>query len=84
MSSLGSLFQYQRFADYWGVGEADAGERGAIVYTLIERCRRRGQDPYAYLRDVLRRLPNTTNRQSQRSPQKPGAKPVLNSSPNPS
>jgi hypothetical protein len=28
------------------VGEADAGERGAIIYTLIESCRRRGLDPY--------------------------------------
>ena len=39
------------------VGEADAGQRGAILYTLIESCRRRGIDPHAYLRDVLARLP---------------------------
>ena len=45
------------------VGEADAGERAAIIYTLIESCRRRGLDPSAYLRDVLTRLPNMTNRQ---------------------
>lgn len=45
------------------VGEADAGERGAILYTVIESCRRRGLDPHAYLRDVLTRLPNLTNRQ---------------------
>jgi len=45
------------------VGEADAGERGAIVYTLIESCRRRGQDPYTYLREVLTRLPHMTNHQ---------------------
>jgi transposase len=45
------------------VGEADAGERGAIIYTIIESCRRRGLDPSAYLRDVLTRLPNMTNRQ---------------------
>lgn len=45
------------------VGDADAGERGAILYTVIESCRRRGLDPYAYLRDVLTRLPNMTNRQ---------------------
>ncbi|MEI6715942.1 MAG: IS66 family transposase [Verrucomicrobiota bacterium] len=42
-------------------GEADAGERSAIVYTIIESCRRRGIDPYAYLRDVLTRLPSMTN-----------------------
>jgi transposase len=45
------------------VGEANAGERSAIIYTLIESCRRRGLDPYAYLREVLTRLPNMTNRQ---------------------
>jgi transposase len=42
-------------------GDADAGERSAIIYTIIESCRRRGIDPYAYLRDVLTRLPKATN-----------------------
>jgi transposase len=45
------------------IGEADAGERSAILYTIIECCRRRGIDPYAYLREVLTRLPHMTNRQ---------------------
>ncbi len=45
------------------IGEADAGERGAILYIIIGSCRRRGLDPYAYLRDVLTRLPRLTNRQ---------------------
>lgn len=45
------------------VGEADAGDRAAIVYTVIESCRRRGIDPYAYLKDVLTRLPGMTNQQ---------------------
>jgi transposase len=45
------------------VGEAEAGERSAILYTLIECCRRRGINPFAYLKDVLTRLPNMTNRQ---------------------
>jgi transposase len=43
------------------VGEAEAGERGAIIYTIIESCRRRNLDPYAYLKDVLTRLPHMTN-----------------------
>jgi transposase len=43
------------------IGDKDAGQRGAIVYTLIESCRRRGIDPHAYLRDVLARLPSLTN-----------------------
>lgn len=42
-------------------GDANAGERGAIIYTVIESCRRRGIDPYAYLRDIFTRLPNATN-----------------------
>jgi transposase len=43
------------------IGEAAAGERSAILYTIIESCRRRGIDPLAYLRDVLTRLPSATN-----------------------
>jgi hypothetical protein len=43
------------------IGEAEAGERSAILYTIVESCRRRGLDPYAYLRDILTRLPNATN-----------------------
>ena len=45
------------------IGEAGAGQRGAIIYTIIECCRRRKIDPYAYLRDVLTRLPSLTNQQ---------------------
>jgi transposase len=45
------------------IGAADAGERGAILYTIVESCRRRGLDPFAYLRDVLERLPKMTNTQ---------------------
>jgi transposase len=43
------------------IGEAEAGERSAILYTIVECCRRRGLDPYAYLRHVLTRLPFATN-----------------------
>jgi hypothetical protein len=45
------------------IGDAEAGQRSAILYTVIESCRRRGLDPYAYLREVLTRLPDMTNRQ---------------------
>lgn len=45
------------------IGDAGAGQRSAIIYTIIESCRRRGLDPLAYLRDVLSRLPNMTNHQ---------------------
>ena len=42
-------------------GDAEAGQRSAILYTIIESCRCRGIDPYVYLRDVLTRLPSMTN-----------------------
>ena len=42
-------------------GDAEAGERSAILYTIIESCRRRGINPFDYLRDVLTRLPHATN-----------------------
>jgi transposase len=42
-------------------GDADAGRRSAVLYTIVECCRRRGVDPYAYLRDLLTRLPTLTN-----------------------
>jgi transposase len=43
------------------IGDAQAGARSAIHYTVIECCRRRGIDPFAYLRDVFTRLPSMTN-----------------------
>jgi transposase len=39
------------------IGDAEAGERSAIVFTVIEACRRRGINPFEYLRDVLTRMP---------------------------
>lgn len=46
------------------IGAAGAGERSAILYTIIENCRRTGINPYEYLRDVLTRLPKMTNQQT--------------------
>jgi hypothetical protein len=43
------------------IGDANTGQRSAVLYTIIENCRRLGIDPYAYLRDVLTRLPSMTN-----------------------
>lgn len=39
-------------------GAPKAGERSAILYSLLESCKRRGIDQAAYLRDVLTRLPS--------------------------
>jgi transposase len=44
-------------------GDAEAGERSAIIYSIIESCRRHGIEAYTYLHDVLTRLPSMTNRQ---------------------
>jgi transposase len=43
------------------IGHPDAGQRSAIIYSLVVSCQRHGKDPLAYLRDVLRRLPALTN-----------------------
>ena len=40
-------------------GSARAGRRAAVVMSLIQSARLNGHDPYAYLRDVLERLPLT-------------------------
>jgi transposase len=43
------------------IGHPDAGQRSAIIYSLVVSCQRHGKDPFAYLRDVLTRLPRMTN-----------------------
>jgi transposase len=43
--------------------ERGRSRRGAVIYSIIESCRRRGVEAYSYLRDVLTRLPSMTNRQ---------------------
>ena len=42
-------------------GNAEAGQHSAVIYTIIESCRRRGIDPHEYLRDVLTRITESTN-----------------------
>jgi len=39
------------------IGHPDAGWRSAVIYTIIQSCRRRGINPQEYLTDVLQRLP---------------------------
>ena len=38
-------------------GSDEGGKRAAIVYTMIASCQRHGVEPFAYLRDVLARIP---------------------------
>ena len=40
------------------IGHPKAGQRTAIIYTIIENCKTHGVDPQAYLQDVLERLPH--------------------------
>lgn len=44
-------------------GSEEAGARNAVIFTLIENCRMHGIEPSEYLKDVLERLPRTTNQQ---------------------
>jgi hypothetical protein len=44
------------------IGHPDAGDRSAILYSLLISCQRLRIDPHAYLKDVLTRLPAMTNR----------------------
>lgn len=39
------------------IGHPEAGWRSAVIYSVIVSCRRRGIDPWEYVRDVLQRLP---------------------------
>jgi len=45
------------------IGHPDAGWRSAVIYTLIQSCRRYGINPQEYLTDVLERLPSMTSGQ---------------------
>jgi len=45
------------------IGHPNAGWRSAVIYTIIQSCRRYGINPQEYLTDVLRRLPSMTTSQ---------------------
>jgi hypothetical protein len=69
------------------IGDAEAGERSAIVFTVIEACRRRGIDPFEYLREVFTRMPTMAAKDypslapeawaKERTPTKPASKASL-------
>ena len=44
-------------------GSLRAGQRAAAVMSLIQSAKLNGHDPYAYLKDVLQRLPTHKNSQ---------------------
>jgi transposase len=39
------------------IGHPGAGERSAVIYTLLGSCRRQGINPFDYLKDLFTRLP---------------------------
>ena len=45
------------------IGHPDAGWRSAVIYTIIQSCRRHGVNTQEYLTDVLARLPSMTTSQ---------------------
>ena len=42
------------------IGHPDAGDRAAVIYSLVVSCQRHGHNPHDYLRDVLGCLPAMT------------------------
>jgi len=43
------------------IGHPDAGQRSAIIYSIVVSCQRHRKDSLAYTHDVLTRLPRMTN-----------------------
>ncbi|MGO8765350.1 MAG: transposase domain-containing protein [Limisphaerales bacterium] len=41
------------------MGHPEAGERSAVIYTLLGSCLRHGINPFDYLKDLFTRLPAT-------------------------
>ena len=39
-------------------GSDEGGRRAAVIFSLVASCKHLGLDPFAYLRDVLKRLPS--------------------------
>lgn len=43
--------------NYLFFGSEEAGERSAIIYSIVTSCHNHGIDPFEYMKDVLERLP---------------------------
>ena len=43
------------------IGSPEAGQRSAIIYSIVVSCERHGIDPLAYMTDVLEKLPSMSN-----------------------
>jgi transposase len=49
--------------NYLFAGSPNGARRAALIYSLIETCKLNSVEPYAYLKDVLTRLPTHPHRQ---------------------
>ncbi len=49
-------------ANWTFCGSDAGGERAAILYSFVATCKAHGLEPWAYLRDVLERIPTHPNR----------------------
>lgn len=43
------------------IGSEDSGRTSAILFSIVESAKRHGLEPYAYICDLLNRLPKATN-----------------------
>ena len=43
------------------IGSPEAGQRSAIIYSIVVSCERHGINPLAYMTDVLEKLPSMSN-----------------------
>ena len=57
------------------IGSQLAGERAAVVMSLLQSAKLNGHEPWAYLKDVLTQLPTQLNLLSSvnRSPRRPAS-----------
>jgi hypothetical protein len=46
-------------------GSPDSGRQSAIIFSVLETCRKLGIDQHAYLHDVLSRLPKLTAQEAK-------------------
>ena len=44
--------------NYLFAGSHDAAQRGAMMYSLLGTCKAHGIEPYAWLKDILQRMPS--------------------------
>ncbi|HMO52791.1 MAG TPA: IS66 family transposase [Kiritimatiellia bacterium] len=63
------------------IGDEVAGWRSAVIYSLIQSCKAHGVEPYAYLKDVLTRLPAMKNHEIPTIIPKAWAKSLLTAMP---